>query len=295
MQATPTVTWAPPATITYGTALSGLQLSATSTDPGNFVYTPAAGAILPVGTNTLSVTFTPTDTTNHSTVIKTVPLQVTQAMPVITWSNPASITYGTVLSSAQLNASSSVLGSFVYTPAAGSLPSAGTDTLSVTFTPTDTTNYTTAIQSHLSHLCPSEASSSRPRRPVTAFSSTRLHPYLALLHTLLLLAAFRRPASIRSRLPSPQPTPRTTPLLQKLSNSTSHRVRRLSPGLLRRASPMERHYPIHNSMRQLLSPAHLPILLLLALFQPLVPIRFRSRLLQLTRPTTPQRPKPYCW
>jgi len=145
-QAIPGITWAPPAAITYGTALSSLQLSATSPDPGAFVYTPAAGVILPVGANTLSVTFTPTDTTNQSAVTKTVPLIVTQAVPIITWSNPVGITYGTALSTAQLNATSSTPGSFIYTPAAGSVPSAGTDTLSVTFTPTDTTNYTTATQ-----------------------------------------------------------------------------------------------------------------------------------------------------
>ena len=59
---------------------------------------------------------------------------------------PASITYGTALSTTQLNATSSVPGSLVYTPAAGSVPTAGTDTFSVTFTPTDTTNYTTTTQ-----------------------------------------------------------------------------------------------------------------------------------------------------
>ncbi len=42
-QATPTITWATPAAITYGTALSSTQLDATSTIGGNFVYTPAAG------------------------------------------------------------------------------------------------------------------------------------------------------------------------------------------------------------------------------------------------------------
>ena len=60
----------------------------------------------------------------------------------ITWSNPADITYGTALSSTQLNASASVPGSFVYTPASGTILSAGTHTLRVDFTPNDTANYT---------------------------------------------------------------------------------------------------------------------------------------------------------
>jgi hypothetical protein len=142
-QAAPVITWNNPANITYGTALSATQLNATASVPGNLVYTPAAGSILAAGNDTLSVTFTPTDTTNYSTATKTVTLTVTQAAPVITWNNPANITYGTALSATQLNATASVPGNLVYTPAAGSIPAAGTDTLSVTFTPTDTTNYST--------------------------------------------------------------------------------------------------------------------------------------------------------
>ena len=143
-QSTPTITWAPPANITYGTALSNTQLNATASVAGAFVYTPAAGTVLATGTTNLSVTFTPTDTTDYSSLTKTVPLTVTQAAPVITWATPAGITYGTALSNAQLNATSSVAGSLVYNPAVGAVPSAGTDTLSVTFTPTDTTDYSTA-------------------------------------------------------------------------------------------------------------------------------------------------------
>ena len=133
-QATSGITWNTPGSIIYGTALSSLQLDATASDPGTLVYTPGAGTVLPAGNNTLSVTFTPTDTTNHSGATQTVQLVVTQAAPVITWNNPASITYGTALSTTQLNASASVPGTLVYTPTAGVVPAAGTDTLSVTFT-----------------------------------------------------------------------------------------------------------------------------------------------------------------
>jgi hypothetical protein len=145
-QVTPTVSWSTPAAITYGTALSTVQLNATASVPGTFGYTPTAGSVPATGTDTLSVTFTPTDSTNYSSVIKTVQLTVNQATPVITWSNPAPINYGTALSSTQLNATASVPGTFAYTPAAGSIPATGTDTLSVTFTPTDTTNYSTATK-----------------------------------------------------------------------------------------------------------------------------------------------------
>jgi hypothetical protein len=43
-----------------------------------------------------------------------------------------------------LNATASVAGTFVYSPAAGTIPAAGIDTLSVTFTPNDATDYTIA-------------------------------------------------------------------------------------------------------------------------------------------------------
>src|SRR5207253_6494778 len=69
-------------------------------------------------------------------------INVLKATPAITWSNPADITYGTVLSATQLNATASVAGSFVYTPAAGTLLNVGNNqTLHVDFTPTDTANY----------------------------------------------------------------------------------------------------------------------------------------------------------
>jgi hypothetical protein len=143
-QATPTITWATPAAITYGTALSATQLNATASVPGTFAYTPGSGT-LAAGAQTLSVTFTPTDTTDYSTATKTVSLQVNQATLTVTWATPGAITYGTALSATQLNATASVPGTFVYTPASGTL-AAGAQTLSVTFTPTDITDYASATQ-----------------------------------------------------------------------------------------------------------------------------------------------------
>ena len=69
---------------------------------------------------------------------------VQQAVPVITWAAPAPITSGTALSVSQLNATVSVAGTFTYTPAAGTVLGAGPQTLSVTFTPADTADYTVA-------------------------------------------------------------------------------------------------------------------------------------------------------
>ncbi|MDR3725650.1 MAG: FG-GAP-like repeat-containing protein, partial [Terracidiphilus sp.] len=143
-QATPAITWATPAAITYGTALSATQLNASSATPGTFAYTPASGTVLGAGPQTLSATFTPTDATDYTTATTTVQLTVNKATPVITWASPASITYGTALSATQLNASSAAAGTFAYTPASGVVLGAGPQTLSVTFTPTDATDYTTA-------------------------------------------------------------------------------------------------------------------------------------------------------
>ena len=218
-QVTPTITWAAPAVITYGTPLNGAQLNATSTAAGTFTYTPAAGAVLSAGSQRLSVVFTPTDSTDYnsasssvtltvnpavltvtaanasracgaanpqftsslsgfvngdtssavtgsasltttataSSTVGTYPitasqgtlaaanysfafvngtLSITQVTPAITWAAPAAITYGTPLNGAQLNATSTAAGTFTYTPAAGAVLSAGSQRLSVVFTPT---------------------------------------------------------------------------------------------------------------------------------------------------------------
>jgi streptogramin lyase len=145
--ATPIITWAPPAAITYGTALSTSQLNATASVAGTFTFNPALGTVPPAGTDTLTVTFTPTDSTDYTTASASVSLTVGKATPMITWPTPAPITYGTALSATQLNASANVPGSFAYNPAAGTIPPAGTDTLTVTFTPADTKDYATVTAS----------------------------------------------------------------------------------------------------------------------------------------------------
>ena len=84
-QATPTITWASPASIVYGTALSAIQLDATANVPGTFAYSLAAGTVLGAGSQTLSVTFTPTDTTDYKTATAETTIVVAQATPTITW------------------------------------------------------------------------------------------------------------------------------------------------------------------------------------------------------------------
>ncbi len=84
--------------------------------------------MLTAGTHTLSVTFSPTDGTDYTTATKTVSIVVSQAATTVTWANPSAITYGTALGAAQLNATASVPGTFVYNPTAGTVLAAGAHT-----------------------------------------------------------------------------------------------------------------------------------------------------------------------
>jgi hypothetical protein len=143
-KAIPTITWPEPAAISYGTALGAAQLKASASVSGSFVYTPPAGEVLAAGTHTLSATFTPANTADEATAEATVSLTVNKATPIITWPTPAAISYGTPLGAAQLNATALVPGTFMYTPAAGTVLASGTPVLSVTFVPADATDYTTA-------------------------------------------------------------------------------------------------------------------------------------------------------
>jgi hypothetical protein len=143
-KAIPTISWPVPAAISYGTALGAAQLKATASVQGSFVYSPPAGEVLAAGTHTLTAAFTPANTADDATAQATVSLTVNKATPIITWPTPAASAYGTPLGAAQLNATALVPGTFVYTPAAGNVLAAGTQTLSVTFVPADAMDYTTA-------------------------------------------------------------------------------------------------------------------------------------------------------
>lgn len=130
------------------TLTSGSYTSAPVTlSAGRGTITAPSGTLV-IGTDTLTVNYTP-DTAGaslYTTATATASVSVDQTMPTITWSTPAAITYGTPLSNMQLNATSSTGGTFSYTPAAGTVLSAGQHQLSVTFTPTNT-NYQSSTSS----------------------------------------------------------------------------------------------------------------------------------------------------
>ena len=159
----PIITWSSPADIVYGTALNSAQLDAKASVPGTFVYTPTSGTVLNIGSRqTLSTTFIPNDTANYTTESASVSINVlntTRTTPTITWSNPANISYGTALSSTQLDATASVPGTVVYNPLVGTILSLGQNqALNVTFTPTDIANYTTATAGVSINVNPKAAS-----------------------------------------------------------------------------------------------------------------------------------------
>jgi hypothetical protein len=74
-------------------------------------------------------------------------LTVLPGTPVVTWPSPAPVTYGAALGNLQLDATANVPGTFAYGPPAGSVLGAGTNPLSVVFTPNDTLDYNTASAS----------------------------------------------------------------------------------------------------------------------------------------------------
>jgi hypothetical protein len=91
-------------------------------------------------------------------------LTITQATPVISWSTPSDITSTTTLGASQLNAFSYIPGTFTYSTASASTASASTasgstlpigdDLVTATFTPTDTTDYTSATLTVTIHVTP---------------------------------------------------------------------------------------------------------------------------------------------
>lgn len=164
LKATPVVNWNPPADIVYGTPLGNAQCNASATwvvcsasvtVAGTFAYSPPVGTCpLPAGLHQLHVLFTPNDTANYNSATAAVPLTVVKATPVIAWPTPADIDQTDPLPSAAFptanptcvvcNSTITVPGTYVYSPAPGSLLPVGTQTLTASFTPADTTNFNPA-------------------------------------------------------------------------------------------------------------------------------------------------------
>jgi hypothetical protein len=75
------LTWAPPASINYGTALGASQLDASANVQGTYTYTPAAGAVLNAGTQSLQVHFAPAVPVSYRVINKSVSIVVIPEIP----------------------------------------------------------------------------------------------------------------------------------------------------------------------------------------------------------------------
>jgi len=138
-QQQPAITWATPANIVYGTPLSGAQLDASSTLPGTFAYSPAAGTILPVGQQMLNVTFTPTDSVHYTTQTASVTLRVVPGTPTITLTssaNPAFMTAAVSFTASLPSYASSETGTMTFYSGSTVLGTANVSEGSATFTTT---------------------------------------------------------------------------------------------------------------------------------------------------------------
>ena len=146
---TPTVmAWPTAGAITYGQTLASSVLTGgTASVSGAFAWTTvttAPGA----GSPSEGVTFTPSDTTDYNTVAGSVGVVVSKATPTVSaWPTASAITYGQTLASSTLSGgTTSVAGAFSWTMST-IVPSGGTPSESVTFTPTDATDYNTVAGS----------------------------------------------------------------------------------------------------------------------------------------------------
>ena len=107
-------------------------------------YTCSATLTSPVGTYPIvpSLVDPGNRQTNYTVNLVNGILVVGHPAESFAWTNPAPVTYGTPLSSVQLNASVNVLGTYAYSPGNGAVLNTGINVLSVIFTPSDTVDYT---------------------------------------------------------------------------------------------------------------------------------------------------------
>jgi CSLREA domain-containing protein len=126
----------------HGSPLSGSGSTATST---------FSTETLTAGSHIIQAVFTPGGSFEVGSGFLSV--AVNQATPTITWPSPNDIVFGTALSAKQLDATATnpendetVDGSFAYVPGEATILGAGSDqSLDVTFTPSDTTDYMSPV------------------------------------------------------------------------------------------------------------------------------------------------------
>jgi hypothetical protein len=101
---------------------------------GNLLTTTGAGSCLVTASQAGNASFAPAAPV-------TLNLSVAKAVARLIWSPLSPIVYGTPLGASQLSATSTVLGTFTFSPVSGSILPAGAATLRATFVPSDLTNF----------------------------------------------------------------------------------------------------------------------------------------------------------
>ncbi len=154
----------PTGTVTFSEAGVLLGTAPLVNGVAQLTTTPASA-----GTGTITASYSGDDPANSVGE----PLTVTPAMPTLTWSVPESITVGTPLGGAQLDAEATFDGTplpgvLTYSPALGAVLLVGDDqTLTVTFTPADSTDFRTVETSVAINVLPRATSSPQPTPPPT--------------------------------------------------------------------------------------------------------------------------------
>lgn len=139
-KANPVISWPAPSSITYGSALTASILNATASVPGTFTYTPSAGTLLSAGSHLLSVSFSPTDSTDYATLTSTASINVAQAKTTTSLTAPAA----SVLTGASVTFSISVSPGFAGTPTGSVQVLNGTTLLATVPLTAPVTTYTTS-------------------------------------------------------------------------------------------------------------------------------------------------------
>ena len=109
---------------------------------------------------------------DYNSASNQVTFTIGKATPTLTWNNPGNIVYRTAIGSTQLDASANVAGSFVYSPGSGTVLTVGSHTLSVTFTPSDGTDYSTATATVTINVTPPTITLNNPGNQTNAPGNT---------------------------------------------------------------------------------------------------------------------------
>jgi hypothetical protein len=136
-----TLYWTKPYSLVNGEVLDQNVLNATvqPTIPGEFIYTPPLGTILPLGMHNLHVRFIPNEPCNYLSQEINNEIRIRPKKQLkISWFLPEDIIYTTPLGPEQLSASlfgngSKSKGFFIYYPSAGTILPVGDHILSVEF------------------------------------------------------------------------------------------------------------------------------------------------------------------